>query len=62
MRPHGTDRNSLTDHRRVQRQAELQSMHASLASLHGKQKYLEDQIKSYHVYIDQSMAGIQKKG
>ncbi|GAA5951462.1 hypothetical protein JCM3765_005942 [Sporobolomyces pararoseus] len=49
-------------HRRVQRQAELQSMHASLASLHGKQRYLEDQIKSYHVYIDQSMAGIQKKG
>jgi len=37
-------------------------MHASLASLRGKQKYLDDQIKSYHVYIDQSMAGIQKKG
>ncbi|GAA5820379.1 hypothetical protein JCM10212_002727 [Sporobolomyces blumeae] len=49
-------------HRRVQRQAELQSMHASLSSLHGKQRYLEDQIKSYHVYIDQSMQGIQKKG
>ncbi|GAA5926398.1 Iqg1p [Sporobolomyces koalae] len=48
-------------HRRVQRQAELQSMHASLASLHGKQRYLDDQIKSYHVYMDQSMAGIQKK-
>jgi Ras GTPase-activating-like protein IQGAP2/3 len=36
-------------------------MHATLASLKDKKRYLEDQIKSYHVYIDQSMAGIQKK-
>ncbi|GAA5904612.1 hypothetical protein JCM5296_005248 [Sporobolomyces johnsonii] len=48
-------------HRRVQRQNELQSMHASLASLNQKERYLEDQIRSYHVYIDKSMAGIQKK-
>jgi hypothetical protein len=36
-------------------------MHATLSSLKDKKRYLEDQIKSYHVYIDQSMAGIQKK-
>ncbi|GEM11050.1 ras GTPase-activating protein [Rhodotorula toruloides] len=48
-------------HRRVQRQNELQTMHATLSSLKDKKRYLEDQIKSYHVYIDQSMAGIQKK-
>ncbi|CEQ42089.1 SPOSA6832_03856, partial [Sporobolomyces salmonicolor] len=48
-------------HRRVQRQNELQSMHASLASLNQKERYLEDQIRSYHVYIDKSMAGLQKK-
>ncbi|BGP03561.1 iqgap-related protein [Rhodotorula toruloides] len=48
-------------HRRVQRQNELQTMHATLSSLKDKKRYLDDQIKSYHVYIDQSMAGIQKK-
>ncbi|GAA5865578.1 hypothetical protein JCM8547_007655 [Rhodosporidiobolus lusitaniae] len=48
-------------HRRVQRQNELQTMHATLTSLKDKKRYLDDQIKSYHVYIDQSMAGIQKK-
>ncbi|GAA5998808.1 Iqg1p [Rhodotorula paludigena] len=48
-------------HRRVQRQNELQTMHATLTSVHDKRRYLADQIKSYHEYIDQSMAGIQKK-
>ncbi|GAA5820880.1 hypothetical protein JCM11251_001859 [Rhodosporidiobolus azoricus] len=48
-------------HRRVQRQNELQTMHSTLTSLKDKKRYLDDQIKSYHVYIDQSMAGIQKK-
>lgn len=36
-------------------------MHATLTSLKDKKRYLDDQIKSYHLYIDQSMAGIQKK-
>jgi len=49
------------DHRRVQRQQELQTMHATLSSLRDNKRYLSDQINSYHVYIDQSMAGIQKK-
>ncbi|BGP43492.1 iqgap-related protein [Rhodotorula kratochvilovae] len=48
-------------HRRVQRQQELQTMHATLAALRDNKRYLSDQINSYHVYIDQSMAGIQKK-
>ncbi|GAA5905227.1 hypothetical protein JCM6882_003721 [Rhodosporidiobolus microsporus] len=48
-------------HRRVQRQNELQTMHSTLTSLKEKKRYLDDQINSYHVYIDQSMAGIQKK-
>lgn len=49
------------DHRRVQRQHEIGTMQATLASLRAKKSYLQDQIKSYHVYIDQSMASIQKK-
>jgi len=52
---------SLADHRRVQREQELHTMHATLASLRDNMRYLGDQITSYHVYIDQSMAGIQKK-
>ena len=36
-------------------------MHATLAALRDNKRYLSDQINSYHVYIDQSMAGIQKK-
>lgn len=54
-------RRSLADHRRVQREQELHTMHATLASLRDNMRYLGDQITSYHVYIDQSMAGIQKK-
>ncbi|KAM0790472.1 hypothetical protein ACM66B_003348 [Microbotryomycetes sp. NB124-2] len=48
-------------HRRVQRQNEISTMQATLTTLRNKKKYLEDQIQSYHVYIDQSMASIQKK-
>ncbi|GAA6050880.1 hypothetical protein JCM3770_005753 [Rhodotorula araucariae] len=48
-------------HRRVQRQQELQTMHATLAALRDNNRYLSDQIQSYHNYINQSMAGIQKK-
>ncbi|KAK4049279.1 iqgap- protein [Microbotryomycetes sp. JL201] len=48
-------------HRRVQRQNEIATMQATLTTLRTKKKYLEDQIQSYHVYIDQSMASIQKK-
>lgn len=59
--------NSIADdirgkhHRRVQRQNEMTTMNATLASLSTKQKYLNDQIDSYNVYIDQSLASIQKK-
>ncbi|KAK4047448.1 iqgap- protein [Microbotryomycetes sp. JL221] len=48
-------------YRRVQRQNEITTMQATLTTLRQKQKYLQDQIKSYHVYIDQSMTSIQKK-
>ncbi|GAA5972838.1 hypothetical protein JCM11641_003965 [Rhodosporidiobolus odoratus] len=48
-------------HRRVQRQNELQTMHRTLNTVKEKKRYLDDQIKSYHVYIDQSMSNIQKK-
>ncbi|BGP20177.1 iqgap-related protein [Rhodosporidiobolus nylandii] len=47
--------------RRVQRQNELQTMHTTLTTLKDKKRFLNDQIKSYHVYIDQSMSNIQKK-
>lgn len=36
-------------------------MEGTLASLRSKKTYLNDQIRSYHEYIDQSMASIQKK-
>ncbi|KAL8293711.1 hypothetical protein RQP46_000412 [Phenoliferia psychrophenolica] len=48
--------------RRVQRQAELASMHSALSSLKDKAKLLNDQKDSYHSYIRESMTSIQKKG
>ncbi|KAK4704775.1 Ras GTPase-activating-like protein IQGAP2/3, partial [Phenoliferia sp. Uapishka_3] len=48
--------------RRVQRQAELSSMHAALTSLRDKKKSLDDQKDSYYSYIRESMTSIQKKG
>ncbi|SGY18090.1 BQ5605_C015g07977 [Microbotryum silenes-dioicae] len=48
-------------HRRVQRANELSTMQATLTSLRDKKRYLLEQTKSYHVYIDSSMASIQKK-
>lgn len=37
-------------------------MKSTLVSLGDKKRYLLDQVKSYHVYIDQSMSALQKKG
>lgn len=50
-----------TDDRRTERNAELQTIRATLNSLAVKRRYLEDQIKSYNTYINESMASIQKK-
>lgn len=36
-------------------------MHATLLGLQEKKQYYTEQLDSYHVYIDQSMAGIQRK-
>lgn len=49
------------DHRRLQRQHELSTLRDTLTSLREKKGYVQDQISSYHVYIDQSMSSIQKK-
>lgn len=56
-----TLRSPSADHRRIQRSAEIQTMHDTLTSLRSKKTYLVDQIRSYHEYIDQSMASIQRK-
>ncbi|GAA5985464.1 hypothetical protein JCM10908_006986 [Rhodotorula pacifica] len=46
---------------RLRRQKEIATMHNTLLGLREKKQYYAEQIESYHVYIDQSMAGIQKK-
>ncbi|KAK1837197.1 hypothetical protein QBC39DRAFT_395240 [Podospora conica] len=47
--------------RRVQRQRELDGVRLTLANLHEKAKYLEQQRKSYDDYIEQAMATLQNK-
>lgn len=47
--------------RRVQRQRELDGVRLTLANLHDKAKYLEQQRKSYDDYIEQAMATLQNK-
>ncbi|GAA5869494.1 hypothetical protein JCM3774_001467 [Rhodotorula dairenensis] len=47
--------------RRIRRQREIATMHATLLGLQDKKQYYTEQLNSYHVYIDQSMAGIQRK-
>ncbi|KAK4128136.1 hypothetical protein N657DRAFT_659910 [Parathielavia appendiculata] len=47
--------------RRVQRQRELEGVRLTLANLHEKAKYLEQQRKSYDDYIEQAMATLQNK-
>lgn len=47
--------------KRIRRQNEITTMHATLVALREKKQYYTEQIRSYHVYIDQSMAGLQKK-
>ncbi|KAF3764528.1 hypothetical protein M406DRAFT_346588 [Cryphonectria parasitica EP155] len=46
--------------RRVQRQRELEGVGLTLANLHEKAKYLEQQRKSYDDYIEQAMLTLQK--
>ncbi|OLN81735.1 Ras GTPase-activating-like protein rng2 [Colletotrichum chlorophyti] len=46
--------------RRVQRQRELEGVRMTLANLHEKAKYLEQQRKSYDDYIESAMATLQK--
>ena len=47
--------------RRVQRQRELEGVNLTLANLHDKAKYLEQQRKSYDDYIEQAMITLQNK-
>lgn len=46
--------------RRIQRQRELEGVRLTLANLHEKAKYLEQQRKSYDDYIEQAMLTLQK--
>ncbi|KAI1077618.1 hypothetical protein F5B20DRAFT_256975 [Whalleya microplaca] len=46
--------------RRIQRQRELEGVRLTLANLHEKAKYLEQQRKSYDDYIEQAMVTLQK--
>jgi Ras GTPase-activating-like protein IQGAP2/3 len=49
--------------KRIQRHNEKQAMHATLKTLGEKKSYLEEQIHSYHSYIDASMQTMQgRKG
>ncbi|PWZ01991.1 hypothetical protein BCV70DRAFT_171458 [Testicularia cyperi] len=45
--------------KRLQRHNEKTAMHATLKNLRDKKAYLEDQIGSYHTYIDASMQTMQ---
>ncbi|CCF49439.1 hypothetical protein NDA11_005502 [Ustilago hordei] len=45
--------------KRIQRANEKQAMHATLQQLAEKKSYLEEQINSYHSYIDASMQTMQ---
>jgi Ras GTPase-activating-like protein IQGAP2/3 len=47
--------------RRVQRQREIEGVRLTLANLHEKAAYLEQQRKSYDDYIEQAMATLQNK-
>jgi Ras GTPase-activating-like protein IQGAP2/3 len=47
--------------RRVQRQRELEGVRLTLANLHEKAIYLEQQRKSYDNYIEQAMMTLQNK-
>lgn len=48
--------------KRIQRHNEKLAMSTTLINLAEKKAYLEEQINSYHSYIDASMATMQKKG
>ena len=48
--------------KRIQRANEKAAMHVTLSNLADKKHYLEEQINSYHSYIDASMQTMQKKG
>ncbi|EPQ27617.1 uncharacterized protein PFL1_04755 [Pseudozyma flocculosa PF-1] len=48
--------------KRIQRHNEKLAMNVTLKNLGEKKSYLEEQINSYHSYIDASMQTMQKKG
>lgn len=47
---------------RKTRSQQLKSMQEAFASTAGKKKKLQDQVDSYHSYIDSAMASLQQKG
>jgi Ras GTPase-activating-like protein IQGAP2/3 len=46
--------------RRIQRQQERDSMREALKHLKERRKQFEEQIKSYHDYVDQAMSTMQR--
>ena len=48
--------------KRIQRANEKVAMHAMLATLAERKRYLEEQVNSYHSYIDASMQTMGRKG
>ncbi|WFD31903.1 iqgap- protein [Malassezia sp. CBS 17886] len=48
--------------RREQRRAQLSVLQATLRKLAQQRAFMEEQLQSYHSYIDRSMQGMQKRG
>lgn len=46
--------------KRLQRQQEMESMNEALRQLAERKKYLEEQMDSYHSYVETSMSTMQK--
>lgn len=46
--------------KRLQRQQEMASMNDALKHLHDRKKYFEEQIDSYHNYVEAAMATMQR--
>jgi Ras GTPase-activating-like protein IQGAP2/3 len=46
--------------KRLQRQQEMGSMHQALKDLAERKKYFQEQINSYHDYVEESMRTMQR--
>ena len=46
--------------KRLQRQQEMESMNEALKHLADRKKYFEEQINSYHDYVDAAMSTMQR--